>query len=154
MATVKDLEEKRAQEAQTQKPDPLEQDARAELRKDPKYLQIERENRTLKRQLDNLTDLIEQNKIPDKKKTPANNGGPTETGWGNVGGLASAKYVQHAVRKYLSGEWTEADIERYFFHDAGWLEKGGQRAKQIVKMFSKNQTPSDSRKHRRGGKKP
>lgn len=80
-----------------------------------------------------------QNRTPDAKKAAqVNNGGPT-AGWGNLGGQASAKYIQYATKKYMAGEWTEMDIERYLFHDAGWIDKAGIRARQIIKLFSKNQ---------------
>jgi predicted RNase H-like nuclease (RuvC/YqgF family) len=140
MVTPRELEEKKAEQAMKPKRDPLEQDARAELRKDPKYREMEKEIRKLTRQNENLSELLSHKEIPDKKKVERiNNGGPVETGMGNVGGAASAKIIQYATKKYLAGEWNELDIERYLFHEAGWLEKAQLRTRQIVKYFSKNQ---------------
>ena len=157
MATAKEYAAEQERKAQTPKPDPLEHDARAELRKDPKYLEIEQENRKLKRQIENLTDLaLGEQKKPDKKKSAMiNNGGPVDVAWGNAGGVASARHIQYATKKFIDGEWNMEDIERYLFHEAGWIDKAPIRAKQIVKYFSKTlDSKSGSRKHRRGVKKP
>ena len=93
---------------------------------------------------------------PDKKKLAMiNNGGPADGSWGNSGGLASARHIQYATQKYVNGEWTPEDVEKYLFHEAGWLDKAPLRAKQIVKYFSKTmEQKSGSRKHRRGVNKP
>lgn len=148
MVTPSELEEKKAQEAMKPKPDPLEQDARAELRKDPKYREMEKEIRKLNRQNENLAELLERQNKPDKKKMRMiNNGGPAPTGSGNLGGMESARYIQYCVEKYLKGEWNAVDIERYLFYEAGWIEKAPARARQIIKLFSK---PSPEKRQAHG----
>jgi hypothetical protein len=107
------------------------------LRPKPSYEDLQKQNQDLKRQIDNITENLLPKGQPVELDKIANNGGPVEPGWGNKGGIASATYIQYAVKKYASGEWTEEDVERYLFYEAGWLDKARVRSKQIAKFFKR-----------------
>jgi len=129
-------EEEAERRAMTPKPNPL---AEEHLRPKPSYETLEERNRTLERQIANISDSITKHE-GKPREIEKYNGGPDEIGLkGNIGGLTSSRYVKHAVHKYVNGEWDEEDVERYFFLEAGWLEKAHLRARQIARFFKRKE---------------